>query len=446
MGDEYNAADDLSRSYGAAIAGIRERIDSFRREQIGDATLYLADCRDVLPERPDEICAILTDPPYSSGGFQETGKGGGSIGTRADDAIAFDNLSTRGYVKLIGTMTRRFRWCEECYVFTDWKMWTHTTDALEEGGYRIRNMLVWDKEQMGMGMPWRNQHELIAFGKRQNASLMTGKFGNVLKCGRTGNVNHPTEKPVGLIEALIENSQSTCFLDPFMGSGTTGVAAANLGRKFIGIEIDPKHFEVACRRIAEAYRSPRLIKSDLPKMKQEPLIVTVLALDVATTTGWAHGAAGEKPRFGSYTLSSTGDDLGRYAYNFVNWLTIRVRELKPREIVYEAPILPRQTTITTLRKLYSLATLVEMVALLEAVDCSEMTAGDWRKSFLGPQYPHKGDRDAFKAAAIKVARMHGWNPNNSDEADALGIWHVVTCDRNQAYSARHAVERMRATT
>lgn len=157
-------------------------------------------------------------------------------------------------------------------MFTDWKMWTHTTDALEEGGYRIRNMLVWDKEVMGMGMPWRNQHELIAFGKRQNASLMTGKFGNVLKCARTGNVNHPTEKPVGLIEALIENSQSTCFLDPFMGSGTTGVAAANLGRKFIGIEIDRKHFEIACTRIAAAYKSPRLIKSALPPAKQESLL------------------------------------------------------------------------------------------------------------------------------------------------------------------------------
>ncbi len=226
-----------------------------RREQIGLATLYLGDCRDILGAWEGSPGAIvITDPPYSSGGFQETGKTAGSIGTRANASIALDTLSTRGYLRLISGVMRRMRWAEEVFVFTDWKMWTHTTDAVEEGGFRVRNMLVWDKEQMGMGMPWRNQHELIAFGKRNPASLMTGKFGNVLRHPRTGNIYHPTEKPVGLLRALIENSAGAAVVDPFMGSGSTGIAAAQEGRPFFGFEMDERHFATACRRIAEAQR------------------------------------------------------------------------------------------------------------------------------------------------------------------------------------------------
>lgn len=231
-----------------------------RREQIGLATLFLGDCRDVEIARPAEASAILTDPPYSSGGFQETGKTAGSIGTRQNATIALDTLSTRGYLRLIGAVMRRFRWAEEAYVFTDWKMWTHTADAVEEGGFRVRNMLVWDKEQMGMGMPWRNQHELIVFGKRNPASIMTGKFGNVLRHPRTGNVNHPTEKPIGVLRALIENSEARVFIDPFMGSGSTGVAAVQMKRTFIGVEIDEAHFATACRRIEQAQRQGDLLR------------------------------------------------------------------------------------------------------------------------------------------------------------------------------------------
>lgn len=239
---------------------------------IGCATLYLGDCRDiVLKPELGTLYGILTDPPYSSGGFQETGKTTGSIGTRQGDTIALDNLSTRGYMRLIGAVMRRLRFAEEVFVFTDWKMWTHTTDAIEEGGFRVRNMLVWDKEQMGMGMPWRNQHELIAFGKRTGASLMSGRYGNVLKAKRTGNLNHPTEKPVSLLTMLMDNSESECWIDPFMGSGTTGVAAVQMGRSFIGCEIDPRHFDTACKRIEEAERQPRLF-GDSEQPKQLPLL------------------------------------------------------------------------------------------------------------------------------------------------------------------------------
>jgi DNA modification methylase len=220
---------------------------------IGRATLYLGDCRDILPTLP-KVDAVVTDPPYSSGGFQEAGKSGGSIGTRSDEVIGLDNLSTRGYQRLLREILNPLRGTDEAYVFTDWKMWQHTCDALEDSGFRVRNMLVWDKLQMGMGLPWRNQHELIAFGKKRPAKNITGKHGNVLGCPRSGNPNHPTEKPVGIMSVLIENSLAQTILDPFMGSGTTGVAAVQMGRSFIGIEREPKYFDIACKRIEDAQR------------------------------------------------------------------------------------------------------------------------------------------------------------------------------------------------
>lgn len=226
-------------------------------ETIGNATLYLADCREVLPTLP-KVDAVITDPPYSSGGFQESGKSSGSIGTRSDEVLIGDNLSTRGYLRLITACLLGSR-AEEFYVFTDWKMWVYTCDAFEDAGIRVRNMLVWDKGQMGMGMPWRNQHELIAYGKRRSGEIRTGKHGNVLKAARSGNQDHPTEKPVELIERILGNCEPGRILDPFMGSGTTGVACMNLGRSFIGIEREPKYFDIACRRIEDAQRQGRLI-------------------------------------------------------------------------------------------------------------------------------------------------------------------------------------------
>ena len=224
-----------------------------RVEKIGLATLYLGDCREILPTL-GKVDAVVTDPPYSSGGFQESGKSSGSIGTRSDEVIALDNLSTRGYQRLMREVLAPLRGTDEAYIFCDWKMWQHTCDALEDAGFRVRNMLVWDKLQMGMGLPWRNQHELIAFGKKRPAKNITGKHGNVLGVPRTGNLNHPTEKPIELMRVFMENSAAKNILDPFMGSGSTGVAAVQMRHPFIGIEIEERYFNIACRRIEEAQR------------------------------------------------------------------------------------------------------------------------------------------------------------------------------------------------
>jgi DNA modification methylase len=113
------------------------------------------------------------------------------------------------------------------------------------------NMLVWDKLAMGMGMPWRNQHELIVYGKRRPAAIVDGKLGNVLRVPRSGNKFHPTEKPVDLFRCLIGNSPTGDVLDPFMGSGTTLRAAKDTGRQAIGIELSEAYCEVAAKRLCQ---------------------------------------------------------------------------------------------------------------------------------------------------------------------------------------------------
>lgn len=170
--------------------------------------------------------------------------------------------------------------------------------------------------------------------------------------------------------------------------------------------------------------------------------MSILALDVATCVGWAFGGAGDQPASGTFRCPSTGDDSGRFLEGYARWLTAKIRELGPKEVVFEAPILPRQTNITTLRKLYSLAGMTEFVCVLEGVACTEITAGEWRRAFLGMHYPKSGTRDELKRAVISGCRALGWNPVDDNEADAMAIWHVAVSVRNPRYAAASAVAAM----
>lgn len=119
---------------------------------------------------------LLMDPPYCSGGFQESGRSTGSIGTKRYDAngkeikvtIANDTLSTRGYQQLMRSILKQFTGTV-VYCFTDWRMWLYLYDVMEESGFGVKNMIVWNKKTPGMGMGWRTQHELIMFAHRTKA-------------------------------------------------------------------------------------------------------------------------------------------------------------------------------------------------------------------------------------------------------------------------------------
>ncbi len=95
----------------------------------------------------------------------------------------------------------------------------------------------------------------------------------MLKASERGEVRvHPTQKPVAVIEWVLGFVKATTILDPFMGSGTTGVACARLGRRFIGVEIEPRYFDIACRRIEAECRQPRLFTEPTPRAVQEALL------------------------------------------------------------------------------------------------------------------------------------------------------------------------------
>ncbi|TVM02737.1 MAG: hypothetical protein CV087_08880 [Candidatus Brocadia sp. WS118] len=202
---------------------------------------------------------ILTDPPYSSGGFQETGKRGGSIGNRQHKTIQRDNLSTRGFIQLMDEVFHNLP-CDIMYLFTDWKMWTWNFDVAERLGYVVRNMLVWDKLQMGMGLPWRNQHELILFAKKTPSKILDGKTGNILRCKREPDKTlHPTIKPVELLKQILDNTDGKVIYDPFLGSGSTLIACEQTNRVCYGMEIDEHYCSVIIKRWEE-YTGQKAVK------------------------------------------------------------------------------------------------------------------------------------------------------------------------------------------
>jgi len=192
---------------------------------------------------------LLTDPPYSSGGSQESGKTSGSIGARGAHTIKNDNLSTRGYRLLMQDVLNLCSDVHSIFIFCDWKMWIETFDISERAGFRVRNMIVWDKMQMGMGMPFRNQHELCLFASKIAGKIGDGATPNVLQHKRDREAEHKTPKPIELLSDLLKQIESINVFDPFLGGGSTMVAAHQLKRKCYGMELDCRYADVIVKRM-----------------------------------------------------------------------------------------------------------------------------------------------------------------------------------------------------
>lgn len=245
--------DPISKRGDLWILGGRHRV------MCGDSTSEKDKATLLNGETPQ---ILLTDPPYCSGGFQESGKGVGSIGTdRKGGAptIANDTLSTRGYQALMRNVLDNIS-PVVAYIFTDWRMWLNLFDVAEAAGFGVRNMIVWNKKTPGMGQGWRTQHELIMYGQRCKAKWDNHKgYGNVLEISRSGNELHPTQKPVELIEMLLDN---TAWLegvyDPFGGSGTTLIAAESKGQKAYLMELTPEYTDTIVRRWAKVTGSKNI--------------------------------------------------------------------------------------------------------------------------------------------------------------------------------------------
>lgn len=194
---------------------------------------------------------VLTDPPYCSGGFQESDRFIGSVGTNRDHkAIANDRLSTRGYQALMRSAVYQID-APFFYVFTDWRMWSSLFDISESAGASVRSMIVWNKGTPGMGVGWRAQHELVMWSARLKPEYNPGDSGkgNVITLPRQRNDLHTTQKPIEIIDELLDGAEwCKTVADPFLGSGTTLIACEKRGIPCRGIELDPAYVDVIVER------------------------------------------------------------------------------------------------------------------------------------------------------------------------------------------------------
>lgn len=304
---------------------------TIRKEIIGNATLYLGDCLEILPTLP-KVDAILTDPPY--GVLDEawdrmdtrelarfTMGWASRIALHSEYSMVFFGERTRSTVcpilEAIYPDVRQIIWNKgggqiaEDRLFYSYEsvFYCHPEDTWEvaepkslEVGQLIAkarcaaglsrggiDMLVRGKKtglcfrwEEGACFPTEQQADVLrkalplgpefdkamAEAKMATASVVAlaraearqraAKGVDVISCAPPSSRHHPTEKPVPLLEILLEILPGGVALDPFMGSGSTGVACMGLGRPFIGVEKEPKYFEIACKRIEDAQRQERL--------------------------------------------------------------------------------------------------------------------------------------------------------------------------------------------
>jgi site-specific DNA-methyltransferase (adenine-specific) len=278
---EYDAAADSRDSYELAIAEMRKRSVAKRVEQIGDATLYLGDCLEILPTL-GKVDAVVTDPPYSSGARTDSERQvrGAMLRSMEDaDWFSHDAMTTWGFGWFVRSLFTALRdhlsVGAHIYACIDWRQTPNLYGMLEACGYRVNHCLVWKKPHFGMGAYWRNQHENIVFASLGMPSAMLDRGrGSVLEHSNVPPMErqHPTEKPVSLLLEIIDAIPAATVFDPFMGSGSTGVAAARAGRRFFGVEINPHHFDIACRRIEQAYSQPDMFIEPPAKPKQEAML------------------------------------------------------------------------------------------------------------------------------------------------------------------------------
>lgn len=210
-----------------------------RIETIGNAALYLGDAREVLPTLAP-VEALLTDPPYGMD-FQSTFRE-----VQHDRITNDDSLELLLWACGIPVIHSKYIFCR----------WDNLRDLPHP-----KSCVTWVKNNWSMGdleHEHARQTEVAMFWPGPNHSWPGKRPTDVVRAARTGNTDHPTEKPVYLIEQMLGWSAGV-VCDPFMGSGTAGVACANMGREFVGIEINQKHFDTACRRIEDAQRQGRLI-------------------------------------------------------------------------------------------------------------------------------------------------------------------------------------------
>jgi site-specific DNA-methyltransferase (adenine-specific) len=273
-----------------------------RIEQLAEGvTLYLGDAKDILPSfKAASVDFVFTDPPYGHNnndgdlihrweaalGRLPCGEGSPLGRPIANDGREEASALVRFAFREFDRLLKPGCCCCCCCggggpdpQFARWSLW------LDEA-LGFKQMIVWDKGPMGMGWHYRRSYETVLVGEKPGAACrwfdQTDKIENIIRPGAHGirkiipqKDDHPTPKPIALAGHFIglHSQVGDLVLDPFMGGGSTGVAAVERGRRFVGIEIDPVFFDMACGRIAAALAHPMLpLEIDPPKPpKQEAL-------------------------------------------------------------------------------------------------------------------------------------------------------------------------------
>lgn len=231
-------------------------VDDIR--QIGPLTLYYGDALDILPDLDPQADLLCTDHPYrlTSGG---RGKSGDGSMSGIFDAEDYDNsgdlMAMAEWNQSSGPLYRALKADADAYVMVNDKNLMLAQGAFLGAGFKFHNLLAWDK---GAPTPnrWYMKHLefTVYLWKGQGRMIMRPGDKQLYRANRPRLGLHPTEKPVDLMCHYITNSSLTddVVLDPYMGSGTTMLAAWTTGRRGIGIEIDREHFEAACKRLERA--------------------------------------------------------------------------------------------------------------------------------------------------------------------------------------------------
>lgn len=232
-----------------------------RIEQLAEGvTLYLGDCREILPSL-GKVDAVVTDPPYGialntnnlrfSGGKEESSRRRGKLMGPAGGLPIVGDSAPFDPAFLTGIGREQIIWG-----------WNNFPDSLPRGA-----CLIWIKRFDEAFGSFLSDAETAWFSNGHGVYC----FRDLSNMAEAKTRSHPTQKPLPLMKWCVEKIKGETILDPFLGSGTTGVAAVKLGRKFIGIEIEPKYFDIACRRVQAAIDAPDMFVATPKPAKQEAL-------------------------------------------------------------------------------------------------------------------------------------------------------------------------------
>lgn len=232
-----------------------------REETVGGCRMILGDAMAIMPSLP-KVDLVVSDVPYAltTGGRSKSSKT--MSGIFASHNYANDGqliMATVPFPEMMASLHAVLVDDADCYVMSNDKNLHPVIDAAKNAGFSLHNVLVWDKVTPTANRWYMKNLEFTAYLWKGRAKTINDPSSKqLLRGGVDKEAGHPTEKPVALMEEYVRNSSAPgdVVLDPFMGSGTTGVACMRLGRKFVGIEIHEPFFDMAVARLRGAYAGP----------------------------------------------------------------------------------------------------------------------------------------------------------------------------------------------